>query len=173
MQLDTGDAKGAETTARGIPGVFKQGRSTDDQGLTYSLLAVTLAEQGKAAEAQQASAKSNELLAKAMDLAVRIQGDIDNGYVGGLLANSPRADGSKRQGAASALESAREKANRFGYVGLEFEARLRLGKLELRSGQTSASRTHLRELQRDARAKGFLLIARQATDALHADPARR
>ena len=108
-----------------------------------------------------------------MDLAVRIQGDIDNGYVAGVLANSAGADGRKTQAAANALESAREKSNRFGYAGLEFEAQLRLAKLELCAGQTSAGQTRLEQLQSDARAKGFLLIARQASDALHAEPPKR
>ena len=58
LQLDTGDAKGAEAATRSLLGVFKQGSATDAQGLTYSLLAVALVEQGKTAEAQQASAKS-------------------------------------------------------------------------------------------------------------------
>jgi hypothetical protein len=64
-----------------------------------------------------------------------------------------------------ALESARPEASRYGYVGFELEARLRLGELELRSGKATAGRARLQQLQSDARNKGFLLIARKANAA--------
>jgi hypothetical protein len=58
-------------------------------------------------------------------------------------------------------------ASRHGYAGFEFESRLNLGELELRSGKANAGRARLQQLQTDARNKGFLLIARKANAALN------
>ena len=57
-----------------------------------------------------------------------------------------------------------ETANR-ELVELQFEARLALGEIETKSGQTTIGRAHLQAVERDAKAKGFLLIARKAAAA--------
>jgi eukaryotic-like serine/threonine-protein kinase len=49
---------------------------------------------------------------------------------------------------------------------IQFEARLALGEIELASGNPEAGRAGLMTLAKDARAKGFLLIARKASSAL-------
>jgi eukaryotic-like serine/threonine-protein kinase len=167
LRLDTGDAKGAESEARGSAVAFRETGSADNEALSYSLLASALLAQGKSAEAQQATEKANELLSKVMDVAARLQSEMDSAYVVGVL-RSPA--GSARAG--NILEATREKASRLGYVGLELDARLRLAKLELQSGQARAGREHLERLQQDARAKGFLFIAHRASDALRADSPR-
>jgi len=52
-----------------------------------------------------------------------------------------------------------------GYQPHQFEIRLALGTIEIKSGQVSAGRARLDALQRDAHAKGFLRIARKAREA--------
>ncbi len=52
-----------------------------------------------------------------------------------------------------------------GFRGLEFEARLAEGEIEMRSGEARTGRDHLARLQHDASAMGFGLIARQAATA--------
>ena len=69
--------------------------------------------------------------------------------------------------AVRTLENVRGDASRHGYAGFEFESRLNLGELELRSGKANAGRARLQQLQTDARNKGFLLIARKANAALN------
>jgi tetratricopeptide (TPR) repeat protein len=175
LQLDTGDLTGAESKARSIAVVFHEGGSTDDEALSYSLLASTLLMQGKSGEAQQITEKANKLLARAVDVATRIQLELASAYRAGVLywlAGSAQSHGNNREAAAGALAAAREKANRFRYVGLELEARLRLAELELQSGKGAAGRVHLERLQQVARSKGFLLVVRKANDALQADSTR-
>jgi hypothetical protein len=51
---------------------------------------------------------------------------------------------------------------RSGYVGYQLECRLALEEIELTSGKSAASRARLERLQKDAKEKGFDLIARKA-----------
>jgi len=50
-------------------------------------------------------------------------------------------------------------------VDYQFEIRLALGEIEMKSGKTSAGVACLKSLERDASAKGFPLIARKAKAA--------
>jgi eukaryotic-like serine/threonine-protein kinase len=172
LQLDAGDASGSEAEARRLVTVFHAGSAIDDEALSYSLLALSLSKQGKWTEAEQASAKATELAPKALDLAARLQVEIDSAYVAVVLnsaVRSPRNSPSKAAVAARALEATREKANRFGYVGLELEARWRMAEVELQSGKVGAGRARLEQLRHDAQAREFLLIAHKATEALRTD----
>jgi hypothetical protein len=51
-------------------------------------------------------------------------------------------------------------------VGLAFEARLSLAEMQMRSGQGATGRAQLSGLEKEARQKGFGLIARKARAAL-------
>lgn len=61
------------------------------------------------------------------------------------------------------LEHVRREAIHRGYLGYEFEADLRLGKVQMKSGNFLLGRARLARLKRDASAAGFTFIARQAT----------
>jgi hypothetical protein len=52
-----------------------------------------------------------------------------------------------------------------GLVGYQFEVRLALAEIEMNSGQTTAGHVRLVELEKDARSRGFLLVARKAAAA--------
>lgn len=64
--------------------------------------------------------------------------------------------------AKSSLETSLEEATRTGFVGHQFEARLALAEIELKSGRTTQGRARPEALEREAKAKGFGLIARKA-----------
>lgn len=64
--------------------------------------------------------------------------------------------------ARQALMSILAEATRTGFIEYQFEARLALGKVDIRSGRVAAGQTRLSTLQKDAQEKGFLLIARKA-----------
>ena len=53
-----------------------------------------------------------------------------------------------------------------GALGMQFEARLAIGEIEMASGNRESARKELIALGKDARTKGFLLIARKASAAL-------
>ena len=59
-----------------------------------------------------------------------------------------------------------EESRKYGFLGYQLEARLALGEIEMKSRRNAAGRACLQALERDARAKGFLLIARKAAAAL-------
>jgi hypothetical protein len=54
------------------------------------------------------------------------------------------------------------KSRELGYKGVELDARLALGEIEMKSGQTTAGRAHLTAVEADAKAKGYILLARKA-----------
>jgi hypothetical protein len=54
------------------------------------------------------------------------------------------------------------KSRELGYEGVELEARLAFAEIETKSGQATAGRAHMAALEADAKAKGYLLIARKA-----------
>jgi hypothetical protein len=55
-------------------------------------------------------------------------------------------------------------------VSYEFEIRLALGEIEMKSGKRSSGTDRLKSLERDATAKGFLLVARKAKAASTQSP---
>jgi hypothetical protein len=64
------------------------------------------------------------------------------------------------------LEAVLSEATQAGFVGYQFEARLALGETAKTSGHVVTARSNLASLEKEARAKGFGLIARKAAAAL-------
>jgi ATP/maltotriose-dependent transcriptional regulator MalT len=164
IELDTHEPRAAEQTLRSLVDVFHSGDSIDNEALSYSLLAMAFAEQGNTGEMEQALAKSRELLRKTRDAAVQLEAQINIAFAPAICSRSAESKPALHAPlvqAAKQLESAKEKARQLGYVGLELKARERLAELELRRGDTPTTRAHLKDVQRDAEAKGFTLIAKQ------------
>ncbi len=67
--------------------------------------------------------------------------------------------------AMKGLASVEKEAHAAGLVAIEFEARLALGEVERKAGQTAKARATLSALAHEAKAKGFDLIAAKAGDA--------
>ena len=64
--------------------------------------------------------------------------------------------------ASESLEAVLAEALKTRMIPQQFEARLALGEIELKSGKTPKGRARLVALEKDANDKGFLLIARKA-----------
>ena len=64
--------------------------------------------------------------------------------------------------AKTLLREALVEATKSGYIGDQLESRLAFEEIELKSGKSAASRARLQQLQKDAKEKGFDLIARKA-----------
>ena len=60
------------------------------------------------------------------------------------------------------LEAVLTEAKKYGYLIYEYQARLALGEVEMKSGKATAGRARLAALDKDATRTGFLLIARKA-----------
>ena len=74
--------------------------------------------------------------------------------------------------ATERLEAVHREALKIGAVGLEFDARLALGEIDLRSGRSASGRARLAALERDARAKGFGFVATRAGAAVRTQLSR-
>jgi len=63
------------------------------------------------------------------------------------------------------IEMARTEARNHSLPDLEFDSRLAAAQLEFKSGNASAARREITELEHDASARGFFLFARRAKEA--------
>lgn len=171
IQLEAGDPVGAESEARRLAAVFHELSAIDDEVLSDSLQALALCRQRRWVAAEQAAEKATELAPKTLDASTRLQVQMDSAYVALVIdfaTRSPESRPSKTGEAVRALEAAREKAGRIGYVGLELETRLRLAQVELQYGKTGPGRARLEQVHRDAQAREFSLLANRAYEALRA-----
>ena len=80
----------------------------------------------------------------------------------GIDAASVSASRGQFDEATRQLQSVLEQAQKYGYAGYDFQALLGLGEIELKSGRTSKGRMDLIQLAKDAKARGFGLIAGKA-----------
>jgi tetratricopeptide (TPR) repeat protein len=71
-----------------------------------------------------------------------------------------------RSGASEMLEGVTSESNRLGYAAASLEARLAQSDIEVQSGATSAGRTHIEEVGKQAEAMGLKLIANKARSLL-------
>jgi DNA-binding winged helix-turn-helix (wHTH) protein/tetratricopeptide (TPR) repeat protein len=80
-----------------------------------------------------------------------------------VLAASERSDSSDAAiEAKKVLRAVLAEAKKDGYLEYQFEARLALAEIEVRTGHSSAARAALVLLERDARQKSFVLMASKA-----------
>jgi len=77
-----------------------------------------------------------------------------------------RGTGAGTQAAARSLKASLDEAVSKGLFGLQLEARLALGEVEMSGTNPAAGRSRLVALEKDADAKGFALLARKARQGL-------
>jgi len=83
----------------------------------------------------------------------------------GIAAGRIHAASGRAAEASKGLAGTLAEATRLDCGRCVLEARLALGELEMKEGKKAAAREHLATLEKDATAKGFLLIARKANAA--------
>jgi len=79
-----------------------------------------------------------------------------------MAASTHFADRADLAEATALLNAALADAKSHGYLTHQFDARLALGEIHLKSGSVAEGRKELAALEHDARAKGFMLIASKA-----------
>ncbi|MET0167603.1 MAG: hypothetical protein ABW318_21735, partial [Vicinamibacterales bacterium] len=119
--------------------------------------------QGKTAEAAEVSSQAVALVQKSEDTPVRLTVAIEAARVRAASGND--ADVAE---AAKVLKNAIADATREGLTGVLLQARLALGEVEITHGDRASGRSRLVVVQKEATAKGFLLVARKASAALRA-----
>jgi len=124
------------------------------------LLARALLSMSRREEAEKQIQFATELVAKSQNRAAHLDFSIESARV--LAASGQPPDLAE---ATRILNTALAETIKYGFTGHQFEARLSLGEIEMRSGNRTAGRARLHALEKDARAAGFLLIARKAAAA--------
>jgi hypothetical protein len=164
LSIEGRDLGDAERTALEVAREFEKLKGIDHEAEARSALAHSLLAQRRLSEARQAADRAAALSAKSESQPVRL-------LVAITVARVQAASGGA--GAARALknlEIARAEAQKAGRVGLEFEARLALGEVELLLGRLAAGRSRLEDLEKEAKARGFGLLARKAAALLSEKP---
>jgi eukaryotic-like serine/threonine-protein kinase len=157
LSVEEGRAAAGETILRQWKEQFHLEQQADDELLASIGLSEALLAQGKQVEAQREIDGSRELAAKCQNLFDRLQYDVASARVL-ILSDHP-------ENAKGLLERALKDARAHGFVGVEFEAMLVMADLEKRSGHAGNAREELASLERAARDKGFMLVARKAAAA--------
>ncbi len=156
LDLALGKAPSAESIARTSEEVFRAEGAVDRQAAAQVLLADALLAQKKIPEAQAAAAQAKTLAEKSRERRAR-WGAVRAAARVRAATGSPE----DRAAAVLALDEAAAEARMAGYFGVNLELRLAAGQVEA-GARTPAARVRLAAVEKQATAKGFLLIARQA-----------
>jgi tetratricopeptide (TPR) repeat protein len=156
VDLEEGRGAGTEAVAREAAELFRNEKLEELEGIARLLLARALLLRHETDGARRAVGEASRLLAGSQDPATRLTLAIARARVDGASGGSAAGAGSLDRLAAASAE-----AGRMGHVALELEARLALAELETRAARPQA-RDRALALARDAKARGFGLIARKA-----------
>lgn len=154
LSIEEGHAADAEKPSRQVAEQARAEKARGNELNAIAALAWSLEAQGKKAEAEKE---------------VRAVDDAAATSEGRLLALSVETTSARIKAAnGKTAEAGREltrisaEATKLGCGRCEFEARLAIGELEAKEGKKALAQEHLAALEKDATAKQFLLIARDA-----------
>jgi tetratricopeptide (TPR) repeat protein/tRNA A-37 threonylcarbamoyl transferase component Bud32 len=150
LRLDAGEAEPAERLARTAAEELARQGTNDTQALALATAAQAAAARGDQAGARQTIEQATTLLGAHQDLRARLLVEIRAARLGRVP--TPEAD----------LQQVIAQAGQAGLLGLQLEARLALGELEIERGHAADGRAQLEALQREAHGLGYGLIARKA-----------
>jgi tetratricopeptide (TPR) repeat protein len=156
LALEQRQPVAAETRVREAREEFRKEKQIDDEILADTVLARSLVDQHKYAEAQKEIDAGKVLEASCQNRANRLQLD--------MAAAELRAAQNGIAESRRNLTAILAEAKKTGLLELQFESRLELGKIDIKSGKTGAGHAALGALQQDAANNGFLLIARRAAE---------
>jgi eukaryotic-like serine/threonine-protein kinase len=154
LLIEQGHPATAESLSRQAVEKFRNEKSPQDEANALAVLARSLLKEGKIHEAEATIDTASQLAAKSQD----------NEFRGPIYIMAARIHGASGETdiAAKSLESILAEQTQLGDIPLQFEARFALGEIEMKSGNTAAGRARLAALEKEATAKGFLLIAHKA-----------
>jgi eukaryotic-like serine/threonine-protein kinase len=154
LAVEEGHADAAGGPALEARDAFQKAHRSDDQITATVTLVSALLARGKKDEALSEAQKIAPIAARSQNLSVQLA----------FAVARARAEGDSQHTAEvkTLLKEALVKATRSGYVGDQLGSRLVLEEIELKSGKSAASRARLEQLQKEAKERGFDLIARKA-----------
>ena len=144
----------AEALARTSIAELQAQKRSGDEALAHALLAEIALVHRKLDDAGSAIQRATSLIANRQSRRTRL--DVD------IVAARVLAASGKLEPAEHRLHAAIKEAQQLHLLDREFESRLTLGEVELRSGRAASGRARLAALRKDAAAKGFGLLARKA-----------
>jgi tetratricopeptide (TPR) repeat protein len=157
IALEQGKPAEAEALIHAAAPQFQQQTMANDASQASALLARVLLAQSKIQDAEAAALNAIAVASHTRDRSTHL--------VASFAAAEVSAHSGKEAAAAKMLQSVLSESLRDGYKEFEFEARLDLARLELRSSR-AAARQRLEKLKEDAEQKDFRLIARKAREEL-------
>jgi DNA-binding winged helix-turn-helix (wHTH) protein/tetratricopeptide (TPR) repeat protein len=157
LLIDEGNARPAVKQVREAADEFRKEKEADSEAVADAILARALLAEAKIGDAQNAIHEADSALTRSDRQDAKLLVVITSAQVRAASGNP--ADEAQ---AASMIERVLSESRRSGFVNYEFEARLVLAALELRSGSSSTAHAHLQELEREAGARGLGRIAREA-----------
>lgn len=158
LDLEEGRAGKAEQPIRDALAVFAREKMLDDELNAHVLLSRCLLAQGKIAEAGVALNEVGEAVARNQNPANRLLFKIAAARIMAAVPGSARAASQAR--ARSQLTECMNIARKFGFLLLEFEARLAIAEIDV-AKNTQTGERRLASLEKEAQAHGFGLISRK------------
>ena len=160
VSLEEGRPADAEAAAREAREVFRRDKEVFLELGAVTLLARALLMEGKLNEATTEVDQAKSLWGKSLMF--------QQNFGIGILSARILAQGHDPAEAEKRLNLLLDESTRAGLVEQQFEIRLALGEIEMSSGKTAAGRVRLAALIKDARSRGFVLIAHKAAVAAKA-----
>jgi tetratricopeptide (TPR) repeat protein len=157
LAIEEGQPAQVEATCRQVIQEFRAEKDVDGEILARAVLARALLAASRPTDASQEIAAAAALSARSQDRNL--------GLTFAIVAARVRAATGSPAEAVRSLEASLAEATTSGFVVHQFDARLALGEIEIRSGKATAGRARLGALEKDATARGFRLVARKAAAA--------
>jgi hypothetical protein len=157
VDLEKGQAATAEASLRPVVEELRSEKDSADEAAARVLLVRALAAQNKLPEAQKEMSAAMALIMNASQRNVRYSAWTTSARLRASLGGA-----SNVSQAIGILEKTAREASQAGMPGFELEARLAMGQIEQAQGNAARGRTELSAVEKDAAAKGFLLIAQKA-----------
>jgi class 3 adenylate cyclase/tetratricopeptide (TPR) repeat protein len=148
LELEEGKTSKADGLARQAADEFAAEKLVDSEAGARNILARALIEEAKLPESRSELDRAQKL--PSQDRAIRLSLAITNARLRAREGQEPEA--------RKELDASLAEANKMELAGLSLEIKLALSELEAASNPRSAE-PHLRELENEARAKGYLLLA--------------
>jgi len=161
--LEEGNAEAADKLAGEAADVFRDEMRSDDEAYALAMRSRCLLAQNRIQEAFQIAERALALNNRNKGLRKFLLVTIQASQLYASTGKTPNW-----QEALTRIESALEEATKRGFIDIQYEARLARGKIEMKWGKLPGSRERMRVLEKEARAKGFGLIAGKAALALEA-----
>jgi tetratricopeptide (TPR) repeat protein len=163
LAIEEGKFLEAEQLTRQTAEEFRKMNAAHLRTYALALLAQSLAAQNKLREAQGVLAEVLRFAKDVKGLYVRLPVTIAAAQT--RASASQFSDPAEVEQATLMLKGALAEASSHGYLHQQYGARLALGEIEMKSGKVVNGRRRLSALEREARRKGFVLIARKSAHA--------